>query len=115
SIRHGARRHKQGGLFAEHLRAALLQAIDGRVFAINVVADFGFEHCLAHRGSGFGNGVATEIDHIKEAKTSLDRRTPRGVSFTRSPSVSRSPSRRNCWMDSEFSFSIPRSNRSPRK
>jgi hypothetical protein len=39
-----------------------LQAIYGGVFAVNVVADFGFGHGAAHGWGGVSEGVATEVD-----------------------------------------------------
>jgi hypothetical protein len=37
--------------------------VDGGVFAVNVVADFGLQHGAAHGGRGLGDGVAAKIDH----------------------------------------------------
>ena len=41
-----------------------LQGIDGRIFAIDVIADFGVAHGLAHLRGGAGDGVAAEIDEV---------------------------------------------------
>ena len=61
-IAHGSAGHKQRGLAAEDLRRALLQPIDGWVFAINVVANFGLEHGAAHLGRRLGEGVAAQLN-----------------------------------------------------
>ena len=81
-VAHGARRHEEAGFFAENLGGALLEAIDGRVFAVDVVADLGLGHGAAHGGRGTSDGIAAKIDaHVvmNSAKTSLERRTPRFV------------------------------------
>ena len=51
------------GFLAEDLGRALFQPIDGRVFAIDIVADFGLRHGAAHGRGGAGDGVAAKIDH----------------------------------------------------
>ena len=51
-VAHRAGRHEQRRFLARDLRGALLQAIDGRVFAINVVAHFGFGHGRRMAGVG---------------------------------------------------------------
>src|ERR1700675_2280863 len=99
-VAHGARGNEQAGFFAEKLRGALFQAIDGRIFAVNVVAHFGFGHGAAHGGGRPRDGVAAKIDHtvINSAKTSLDKRTPRLVSLSRSPSLASNPSSTKRWI-----------------
>ena len=48
-VPHGAGGDEQRGLFADDLGGALFQAVDGGVFAIDIVADFGLEHGAPHR------------------------------------------------------------------
>ena len=61
--------------------ARLFQPVDGGVFAVNVVADFGFHHGAPHGGGGLGDGVAAQVDHAvrNSWKTSLESITPRLV------------------------------------
>ena len=47
-VAHRARGHKDRGFLFEYLRGPFLQAIDCRVFAVDVVADFGFRHGATH-------------------------------------------------------------------
>jgi hypothetical protein len=48
---------------AKSLRGFTLQAIDRGVFTINIVADLGGGHRLAHGWGGAGHGVAAQVDH----------------------------------------------------
>ena len=52
-ISHRARGNKKARLLAHHFGGSLLQPVDGRIFAVDVIADFGFGHGPAHgrRGS----------------------------------------------------------------
>jgi hypothetical protein len=50
---------KKRGFFAEHFGGAFLQTVDGRVFAVNVVADFRLGHRAAHLPGRFGYSVAS--------------------------------------------------------
>ena len=61
-VAHGSGRNKDGRLTAKNLRRAFFQSIDGWIFAINVVAHFGFGHGTAHLRRGFGNRVTTEVE-----------------------------------------------------
>ena len=61
-VAHRAARHEQPGLLAEQLGRALLEGVDRRVVAEDVVADLGIGHRPAHRGRGEGDGVAAEVD-----------------------------------------------------
>ena len=61
-VAHGSAGHKQRRFTAEDLRRALLQTVDGRVLAVNVVADFGFKHGAAHLGRRLGEGVAAQFN-----------------------------------------------------
>ena len=58
-----AARHEQGRLLAEHLRAQVLEAVDRRVLAIDVVTNLGCGHGGSHRRRGNGHGVAAQVDH----------------------------------------------------
>ena len=62
-VSHRARRYKDRRFFFEDFRGALLQAIYGRIFAVNIVTDFGLSHRATHRGCRFGDCVAAQIDH----------------------------------------------------
>ena len=41
----------------------LLETEDGRVLAVDVVADFGLRHRAPHGGSGVGHGIRAQVDH----------------------------------------------------
>jgi hypothetical protein len=56
-IAHGTGGHIETGLLAENLGRALLQPIDRGIFAVHIVADFGFGHGAAHSGRGASDGV----------------------------------------------------------
>ena len=58
-VAHGAGGHKQRGFAAEHRCRAVLKQVDGGVFAINVVADFGRRHRGAHLRRRPGNRIRT--------------------------------------------------------
>ena len=47
-VAHGSGGHEQGGFLAEDFGCPPLQAIDGGVFAIHVVAHFRFRHRSSH-------------------------------------------------------------------
>ena len=53
---------EQAGFLAEQLGRALLEGVDGRVVAEDVVADLGLGHRPAHPGGGLGDGVAAQVD-----------------------------------------------------
>ena len=55
-------RDEQAGLLAEQLGGALLEGVDRRVVAEDVVADLGVGHRAAHRGGRMGDGVGAEVD-----------------------------------------------------
>ena len=41
----------------------VLEGVDRRVLAVDVVADLGVGHGLAHLGGRPGDGVGSEVDH----------------------------------------------------
>ena len=62
-VAHGAGGHEQRGFLAGDFGRALLQPVDGGIFAVNVVADLGLHHGAPHLGRGLGHGIAAQIDH----------------------------------------------------
>ena len=56
--------HEQRRLLAEHRCDALLQRVDGRVVAEDVVTELGAHHRVAHRGGWSRDGVAAQIDNL---------------------------------------------------
>jgi hypothetical protein len=60
-IAHGAGRKEEARLLAQEIGHHVLQEIDGRIFALLLVAHFGFRHSSSHRGSRTGNGVAEQV------------------------------------------------------
>src|SRR5580658_6001793 len=99
-IAHGAGGDEQRRLFAGDLRGAALQTIDGGVFAVNIVAHFGFHHGAAHRGRRLGDGIAAKIDHAvrNSWNTSFESITPRLVRRRMPPAVSSRPASMKRWM-----------------
>ena len=65
-VAHGAAGHEEAGFLAEHLGSAFLEAVDGGVFAVDVVADLGASHGLPHGLGGLGDGVAAQVDDAHE-------------------------------------------------
>ena len=63
-ITHGARRHEQSRFAAKDFRGSILQAIDGRIFEINIVADFRLRHRPAHSRRRLGHSVAAKVDNF---------------------------------------------------
>ncbi len=63
-VRHRPGRHPDRRLLAEQLGDALLQRIDGRVFAVDVVAHLSGGHRLAHARGGLRDGVASQVDEV---------------------------------------------------
>jgi hypothetical protein len=66
-VAHRARRNEESRFAAEYFRGAGLQAVNGGVFAIDIVADFGFGHGASHRGGGPRNGVAAKINDAQRS------------------------------------------------
>ncbi|MNU97151.1 hypothetical protein D3C71_872130 [compost metagenome] len=66
-----ARRHEHRRLEAQHAGDARLQCVDGRVFAISVVAHGRALHGLVHRGRGPRDRVAAQIDARAHAAPSV--------------------------------------------
>ena len=62
-IAHRAAQQQQGALFAQDLGRHRLEAVDGRVFAEDVVTNLCGRHCRAHRRRRMRHRVTTEIDH----------------------------------------------------
>ena len=56
-VAHASRGNEQARLALENLRRALLQAIDGRVLAVNVVTHFRLGHGASHSGRRPCHGV----------------------------------------------------------
>ena len=63
-VAHRSRSDEEGRLFAREFRRHLLQPIDGRIFSVDVVSDFGRGHRFSHRFGRLGDGVAAQIDRL---------------------------------------------------
>ncbi|MEJ2677183.1 MAG: hypothetical protein P8011_18725 [Acidihalobacter sp.] len=61
-VAHGAAGHEQRRLHAQALRGEPLEFVDGGVFAVDVVADLGPHHGLAHGLGRLGQRVAAHVD-----------------------------------------------------
>ena len=57
-----ARRQEQCAFLAKAFGGFLFKGVDGRVIAVDVVADLGLGHRASHRGIGAGDGVAAQVD-----------------------------------------------------
>src|SRR6476661_10062276 len=70
---HCAGWHEECRLFPKHRGHHVLEAIDGGIFAVDVVSHVCACHRLAHGLGGFCHGVATQIDHHTSMSTSHGR------------------------------------------
>ena len=73
-VGHRAARHESAGFLVQALGGHRFELLHGRVAVARVVAEGGLAHRLEHRFGGTGEGVASEIDHVKNlAKSELNR------------------------------------------
>src|SRR5262245_53389649 len=63
-IAHAAGGNEQRGLLAEDFSGSTLERIDGWVFQINIVANFGFSHRAAHGGRRTRDRVAAKVNNV---------------------------------------------------
>jgi hypothetical protein len=61
-VSHGPGGDKQRRFFQENFGRALLEAVHGGVFPVDIVTHFGVRHGAAHLLGGLGHGVASQID-----------------------------------------------------
>ena len=61
-VTHRATRHKQRGFFAYFGGSQLLEGVDGWIVAVDVVAQWGVEHGLAHGGRWMRDGITTQVN-----------------------------------------------------
>ena len=66
-VPHCPGRHEDRGFLPDDFGRQRFQSIDARVFVINVVADFSFEHGLTHRRGRACDGVASQIDELSHS------------------------------------------------
>ena len=57
-----AGRHEQGGFLAEDAGGQGFQLLHGRIVTVDIIADLGMEHRLAHGRGRLGNGIAADVD-----------------------------------------------------
>ena len=74
-IPHGSGGDEERRGLAEQLGGARLQPIDARVFAVDVVADLGARHRLAHRRRRPGHGIAAQVERAHGWQCSRTRET----------------------------------------
>ncbi len=96
-VAHGARRDEEARLLPEQRGGALLERVDGRVVAEDVVADLRLRHRAPHGGSGVGDGVRAQVDpwHGPARISRLARARvwrPPGTGRGPSPGTGRGPS-----------------------
>jgi hypothetical protein len=60
----GPAAHEQRRLLPEHLSGKRLEAIDGGILPVNVVAHLRGSHGGSHAFGGFGNRIAAQVDLI---------------------------------------------------
>ena len=77
-VGHGPAGHEQGRFLAGHFRRQGLQAAHGRVFAENIVAQFGLRHGPPHGFGGLGDRVRAQVDRVHSGAF-LARRPKSGV------------------------------------
>jgi hypothetical protein len=63
-VRLRAAGNEQPGLETKIASEALLQMVDGRIVAVDIVADFGVQHRFAHRQRWPGDGIAAQVDPL---------------------------------------------------
>src|SRR6516162_11888622 len=61
-IRHGPGRDEERRFLTQQVSQAFLKQIDGRIFAINIVADRCREHGVSHSRRGPSDRIASQID-----------------------------------------------------
>src|SRR6266508_5063575 len=94
-IAHTAGRNEEACFLSESFSSPRLQAIDGRVFEVNVIADLCVGHRLAHGRGRLCYGIAAEVDdfvaHIKSTFVNCDQSlllfNPNGKDFLASPEM----------------------------
>ena len=59
--------HEHRRLLAQHLRRQRLQAVDGRILSVDIVADLGRSHRRAHGRRGTRDGIAAQVDFFHRA------------------------------------------------
>ena len=62
-VAHRAGGDEERGRELEHRGGQLLEPADGRVLAVDVVADLGLGHGTAHGRGRAGHGVGAQVDH----------------------------------------------------
>jgi len=80
-VGHDAGGDEEGGLHPVEFGTHLLEAVDGRVLALDVVADLGLCHGLSHGGRGPGHCVASKVNWQVHLATSSDHRGPVAPAF----------------------------------
>src|ERR1700757_5206535 len=63
-VAHAAAGDEQSGFLAEDFSGASFQGVDGGVFKVDVVADFGFGHGATHSRCWAGDGIAAQVDYV---------------------------------------------------
>src|SRR5262249_38011609 len=69
-VRHRAGGDEQCGFLAEEVGDFLLEPVDRRIFAEDIVAQLGAHHGGTHAGGGAGDGVAAEVDQVRHGASS---------------------------------------------
>ena len=69
-IGHRAAGTEQGGLLAKEFGRLLLQGIDGGILTEDIVPHPRLQHCFEHLAGRLGDGVASNIDHLRHRKHS---------------------------------------------
>ena len=94
-VRHGAGGHPDSRFLAQHGGDAVLQRVDGRIFAIDVVADFRRRDRFSHAGCRAGHGVAAQVDEVhwmlraEALRPSRAKPAPPGTGMINAPAVAR--------------------------
>ena len=77
----GAGGHEHRRLLAQHLSRQGLQAVDGRILSVDIVANLGRSHRRAHGRRGTRNGITAQVDFFhrvrRELATEGSQSTPR--------------------------------------
>ena len=71
-VAHGSGGDENGGFLADHRRRLLLEGIGGGIVGVDVVADLGLGHGLAHLVGGPGDRVGSEIGNSVRERHALE-------------------------------------------
>ena len=76
-IAHRPACRQQTRFLTHQVGGALLQGVDGRVFAKHIIANLGGGHCTAHLIGGVGNGITPQVNQCHSTSETVSAASPR--------------------------------------